>query len=226
MTSDGFTENLCLAFGSAGITNDMWFYFFAPSTGPMRIQTCGSLFDTKVGIYDNFCPVGNNSASIIACNGHDACGTQSIVNFQAIAGHDYGVRVGSFPGRPRTGTIIVLCPADFKPLMGSINVQDIFDFLAAWFAGNPAANTNGVSGINIQDIFDFLALSSPAAKRSTAAGQRRSDEVGFNLAAPGSSGRRFFGELRPVRNHGKMGRTRPCDIAKLLSNRDSGTSRW
>lgn len=156
MTSDGFTENLCLAFGSADITNDMWFYFFAPSTGPMRIQTCGSLFDTKVGIYDNFCPVGNNSASIIACN-DDACGTQSIVNFQAIAGHDYGVRVGGYAGARGTGTIIVLCPADYNR-DGAINVQDIFDFLAGWFAGNPAANTNGVNGIGVQDIFDFLAL--------------------------------------------------------------------
>jgi hypothetical protein len=36
-------------------------------------------------------------------------------------------------------------------------VQDIFDFLAGWFAGNPAADFNGVGGITVQDIFDFLA---------------------------------------------------------------------
>jgi hypothetical protein len=47
------------------------------------------------------------------------------------------------------------CPADFNR-DGTINVQDIFDFLSAWFAANPRADVNGVNGINVQDIFDFL----------------------------------------------------------------------
>ena len=38
-----------------------------------------------------------------------------------------------------------------------LTVNDIFDFLAAWFAGNPNADFNGIGGTNIQDIFDFLA---------------------------------------------------------------------
>lgn len=38
---------------------------------------------------------------------------------------------------------------------GTISVQDIFDFLAAWFAGSPAADING-NGLSVQDIFDFL----------------------------------------------------------------------
>ena len=48
------------------------------------------------------------------------------------------------------------CPADFNG-DGTSTVQDIFGFLAAWFAGAPAADFNGVGGTNIQDIFDFLA---------------------------------------------------------------------
>jgi hypothetical protein len=36
-------------------------------------------------------------------------------------------------------------------------VQDIFDFLAAWFAASPLADVNAVSGVTVQDIFDFLA---------------------------------------------------------------------
>jgi hypothetical protein len=34
-------------------------------------------------------------------------------------------------------------------------VQDIFDFLNAWFAGNANADFNG-GGLAVQDIFDFL----------------------------------------------------------------------
>ena len=48
------------------------------------------------------------------------------------------------------------CIADFN-CSGSVTVQDIFDFLAAWFAGSPAANVNGVAGVTVQDIFDFLS---------------------------------------------------------------------
>ena len=48
------------------------------------------------------------------------------------------------------------CTADFNH-SGAASVQDIFDFLAAWFAGNSAADVNGAGGVTVQDIFDFLA---------------------------------------------------------------------
>ncbi len=38
---------------------------------------------------------------------------------------------------------------------GVITVQDIFDFLNAWFSGSPVADING-GGLSVQDIFDFL----------------------------------------------------------------------
>jgi hypothetical protein len=51
---------------------------------------------------------------------------------------------------------IVPCPADTNG-SATITVQDIFDFLALWFAGNPRADFNSANGITVQDIFDFLA---------------------------------------------------------------------
>ena len=48
------------------------------------------------------------------------------------------------------------CPADFN-MDGFRTVQDIFDFLAAWFSGSPAADFNSVGGLTVQDLFDFLA---------------------------------------------------------------------
>lgn len=47
------------------------------------------------------------------------------------------------------------CKADYNQASG-ISVQDIFDYLAAWFASDPTADTNGDSTIAVQDIFDFL----------------------------------------------------------------------
>ncbi len=48
------------------------------------------------------------------------------------------------------------CPADFNE-NGTATVQDIFDFLAAYFAATPSADFNGTGGITVQDIFDYLA---------------------------------------------------------------------
>ncbi len=36
-----------------------------------------------------------------------------------------------------------------------MTVQDLFDFLGAWFAGVPAADINGSGAVSVQDIFDF-----------------------------------------------------------------------
>lgn len=47
------------------------------------------------------------------------------------------------------------CKADFNK-SGTVTVQDIFDFLAAYFAANPLADING-GGTSVQDIFDYLA---------------------------------------------------------------------
>jgi glucose/arabinose dehydrogenase len=48
------------------------------------------------------------------------------------------------------------CPADFNGSNG-LEVQDIFDFLTAWFAGDPRGDFNNSGSISVQDIFDFLA---------------------------------------------------------------------
>jgi hypothetical protein len=68
----------------------------------------------------------------------------------------YGTVLVTLGGAARfTQTLPGCCKADFNQ-SGQVSVQDIFDFLAAWFAGSPAADFNGASGITVQDIFDFL----------------------------------------------------------------------
>ncbi|MCC6322243.1 MAG: hypothetical protein IT438_12505 [Phycisphaerales bacterium] len=49
-----------------------------------------------------------------------------------------------------------LCPADFNA-SGAVSVQDIFDFLSAYFLNSPSADFNHSGGVSVQDIFDFLS---------------------------------------------------------------------
>ena len=53
------------------------------------------------------------------------------------------------------GPTTVCCSADFNQ-SGRVDAQDIFDYLTAWFAGDPDAETNGTPGLSPQDIFVFL----------------------------------------------------------------------
>lgn len=48
------------------------------------------------------------------------------------------------------------CYADFNTTNGT-SVQDIFDYLTAWFASDSQANTDGTGGVTVNDIFTFLA---------------------------------------------------------------------
>lgn len=47
------------------------------------------------------------------------------------------------------------CRADFNGVDG-VTIQDVFEFLNAWFASSPSADINSSGGVTIQDIFDFL----------------------------------------------------------------------
>ena len=60
-------------------------------------------------------------------------------------------------GSPATSNeaTYTICPADFN-CSGSLTITDIFDFLSAWFQGDPRTDFDGVNGPNLADIFAFL----------------------------------------------------------------------
>ena len=67
----------------------------------------------------------------------------------------------NFTTQPNNALLLTLtlpppCTADFNG-NGSVTVQDLFDFLAAWFAKIPTADFNNNGSITVQDLFDFLA---------------------------------------------------------------------
>jgi xyloglucan-specific exo-beta-1,4-glucanase len=48
------------------------------------------------------------------------------------------------------------CPADYN-CSGAVSVQDIFDFLAAWFDADPRTDINRAAGVTVQDLFDYVS---------------------------------------------------------------------
>lgn len=80
------------------------------------------------------------SPGLVGPTGTDPCGTNPIAAV---------TNTSETPPAPP-------CAADFNGA-GGLTVQDIFDFLAAYFAGEPSADFNGVGGLSVQDIFEFLA---------------------------------------------------------------------
>ncbi|MFN7022861.1 MAG: GC-type dockerin domain-anchored protein, partial [Phycisphaerales bacterium] len=49
------------------------------------------------------------------------------------------------------------CPADFNG-DGSPTVQDLFDFLTAYFVGDASADVNASGAVTPQDVFDYLTI--------------------------------------------------------------------
>lgn len=74
--------------------------------------------------------------------------------------NDRGEAILSLTFTDGSGAVVLVsvdppCPADFNG-DGDDTLQDLFDFLAAWFARNPAADINNLDGVTVQDLFDFL----------------------------------------------------------------------
>ena len=105
---EGQLSSKCLAFGSTVIDNDLWYTWTADCTGDVQVSTCGDTIDTRIGAYaGSGCPTG----SAIACS-DDSCALtfQSALSFSAVAGAQYTIQVGTFPGASGgLGTFTISC---------------------------------------------------------------------------------------------------------------------
>jgi cysteine-rich repeat protein len=107
-TTDGPAEPSCgFLFDDPQIGSDVWFRYTATCTGDLVLSLCGSLFDTKMAVYDGTdCPTGTP----LACSDDD-CGNSfaSRVVIQATPGQSFLIRVGGYLAEQGDGQINLLC---------------------------------------------------------------------------------------------------------------------
>ena len=86
-----------------------------------------------------------------ACCTGSACTQLTFGECGAIGGSFKGAGVACLDG---PNNPVACCRANFNGVNG-LNAQDIFDFLSAWFASDPAADFDG-GGLSPSDIFAFI----------------------------------------------------------------------
>ena len=93
--------------GASLFSADVWFRYFAGSTGWVAVDTLGSSFDTVLSVHEE-CP--GTIANEMECN-DDIQGLQSGVSFYAYAGHGYVIRVAGMDGATGAYRLAISTPA-------------------------------------------------------------------------------------------------------------------
>jgi len=150
----------------AGTFQDVLILDFSPAVSAVGADVFGHVYpgpdfpgNVEVTVYNGAAQIGYSNPSLPGTSGGFVGVTSPAANitrvtflFNPTADVDANVFVKNVAfGTPAPAC----CRADFN-CSGSVTVGDIFDFLSAWFASDPAADFNGAGGVTVQDIFDFL----------------------------------------------------------------------
>jgi hypothetical protein len=148
----------CAALGSPIACNDDNGVACAGSSSSLDVNVvAGQAYMLRMGSYfanstgTGFRGISCTSASGGACCNGATCSVLAQAACTGIATRFVGA--GTSCNAPGVATT-PCCKADFNQ-NGSLQVQDIFDFLNGWFAGAANTDMNG-GGLAVQDIFDFL----------------------------------------------------------------------
>lgn len=159
--------------GASNTSPSIWYTYVSSCTGTVRVNTCGSSFDTVLSAYAGNC----GAMSETACNDDafdPACASirDSRIQFSATQGSSYLVRVSGFNGARGAGNIRFTCGcvADMDDGSGSgsrdggVTIEDLLFFLQAFDAGLLVADVddgsgNGLAdgGVTIDDLLYYLA---------------------------------------------------------------------
>jgi hypothetical protein len=115
--------------------SSVWFTWTAPFTGGARVSTCGSDFDTTLGVYTG-AAVG--ALTEVASNDDFSCDGASSARFEAVNGTTYRIAVDGFSGAaPREGSIIVdVRPAPLPANDDFANAESLGNTISALASGD------------------------------------------------------------------------------------------
>ena len=113
---------------------------------------CAAILGLHQGLYTTCNP---NPCAMGACCAGSTCSASTSAG---CAGADTRFAGSGVACNAAGNNAAPCCKANFNQSTGApaITVQDIFDFLGAWFAVDLRADFNGSGVVNAQDIFDFL----------------------------------------------------------------------
>ncbi|MCH7703372.1 MAG: hypothetical protein IID37_16975, partial [Planctomycetes bacterium] len=116
------------------LVNDIWFHYQASCTGTVTVSTCGTAnYDTRLAAYEGTtCPPNN----FVACNDDSVgcSGFTSIMEFEAVGGTIYKLRIGGFDGSG-TGTVTISCDGEIATEACCFDSGDCADVDPATCAG-------------------------------------------------------------------------------------------
>ena len=99
----------CSDTNGPALGTDVWYTYTATCTGFATISTCGtSDFDDRFVVYAEASGCANSSSTVYACS-DDTCGTSSSVEFLALEGQQFQIRIGSVDGSEGSGQLLVSC---------------------------------------------------------------------------------------------------------------------
>ena len=99
---------------------------------------------------------GSNFQSQDELSAHFGLGSLTTIPELRVRWADGSERVWTNVNADQT-LVLAPCRADYNGA-GGVTVQDVFDFLTAWFGGQASADVNRDGATSVQDVFDFLSL--------------------------------------------------------------------
>lgn len=116
-TTDGPAHPTCGTLGGdEQISRDVWFCWTSTCNSQVLARTCGTTqVDTKIAVYQGCgCPQGDSS--LLDCDDDRCAPLQSLGAFHAVAGQQYMIRLGSYPGEDGgTGQLTISCSPPNHP---------------------------------------------------------------------------------------------------------------
>lgn len=106
------------------VTRTVWYRWTPTTSGTATVRTCGSAFDTALGVYTG---MSINNLVLVAQNNNN-CGTQSQATFACQAGTTYQVQVSSYstnPGGALNLSMDCSPPCGYVPSPALYNYTDI-----------------------------------------------------------------------------------------------------
>jgi hypothetical protein len=131
--------------GNSAYAKDVWYRFNCTTSATVEFATCnGATYNSALQAF-TINPVSGLLQTEVACN-DNACGTQSRINFSAVAGTSYMIRVAA-NGTAASGTFLLTSSLPTPRISGpDVTVGDCYDVAtygtgSAWVANSTSAGT-------------------------------------------------------------------------------------